>query len=302
MILRCRLSNGEVSFICIHSAAAAAAAALCVFITVGCFSFCYVDTVCGFITEYLYLRDYYYTLLHDVRVWICMYWYIPAMYFCCCCCCCSWVCCYNTAVAAAATACCCCSSSCAGWQSLLLWFVASDSSVFFLFIKIRFIFNVPLDSTIAFTASIFTYNAYHTSSVITGMRGAKAGVSPPRQSPPCIYMCRRDGKWGQYQDHNHSNIRTWTNHFKRFNAPPQSTHHGAAGVLHGVQCTPTIPHTPYISIKSAIFVGSDVRSLNTTMVEEPPASSSTPSLRTSVLPEYQTVGSCLLYTSPSPRD
>ena len=49
-----------------------------------------------------------------------------------------------------------------------------------------------------------------------------------------------------------------------------------------VQCTPTIPHTPYISTKSAIFPDSDVRNLNTTMFEGPPASSSTPSLPTSV--------------------
>ena len=33
----------------------------------------------------------------------------------------------------------------------------------------------------------FTYNTYHTSSVITDMRGAKAAVSPPRRSPSCIY-------------------------------------------------------------------------------------------------------------------
>ena len=49
-----------------------------------------------------------------------------------------------------------------------------------------------------------------------------------------------------------------------------------------VQCTPTIPDTPYISIESALFAGSDDRSLNTNTVERPPASSSTPSLRMSV--------------------
>ena len=56
-----------------------------------------------------------------------------------------------------------------------------------------------------------------------------------------------------------------------------------------VQCTPTIPHTPYVSIQSAVFEDSDVRTLNTTMVEGPSASSCTPSLRTDVcvLPEYQ---------------
>ena len=51
----CRLSNREVSFICIHSAAAAVAAAVCCYYC--CFSFCYLDTVSGF-TEYLDLIDY----------------------------------------------------------------------------------------------------------------------------------------------------------------------------------------------------------------------------------------------------
>ena len=34
------------------------------------------------------------------------------------------------------------------------WFIESDPSVFFLFIQTRFIFYVPLGSTVAFTASI----------------------------------------------------------------------------------------------------------------------------------------------------
>ena len=63
--LRCRLSNREVSFISyvrIHSAAAAAATAVTVCYLLICFSFFYVDTVCGFITtEYLDLIDYNYT-------------------------------------------------------------------------------------------------------------------------------------------------------------------------------------------------------------------------------------------------
>ena len=33
----------------------------------------------------------------------------------------------------------------------------------------------------------YTYNAYHTCSVVTGMRGAKVGVNPPRRSPSCMY-------------------------------------------------------------------------------------------------------------------
>ena len=84
-----------------------------------------------------------------------------------------------------AAACRCCSSSCAGWQNLLLWSIASDPSVFFLFLQTRFIFNVPLGSTAV--ASIYLTNIY-TSSVVTGMCGAKAGVRPTRRSPPCKYM------------------------------------------------------------------------------------------------------------------
>ena len=47
--LRCRLINREVSFICIHSAAAAAGAARVLILLF----LCDVDTVCGFTTEYL---------------------------------------------------------------------------------------------------------------------------------------------------------------------------------------------------------------------------------------------------------
>ena len=61
------------------------------------------------------------------------------------CCCCS----------CGAAACCCCSSSCAGWRNLFLWFIASDSSVFFLFVQTRYIFNVPRGSTVACTTSIY---------------------------------------------------------------------------------------------------------------------------------------------------
>ena len=49
--VRC-LSNGEVSYTGVHSAVAAAAAALCVVIP-DSFSFFYVHTVDGFTTDYL---------------------------------------------------------------------------------------------------------------------------------------------------------------------------------------------------------------------------------------------------------
>ena len=79
---------------------------------------------------------------------------------CCCRCCCCSVLLYR---------CCCCSCFC--YRLLLLrlaagvchavpdgnfccWFIESDPSVFFLFIQTRYIFNVPLGSNVAFTASI----------------------------------------------------------------------------------------------------------------------------------------------------
>ena len=58
MMIKCRLSNREVSFISILCAAgAAAAAALCVVMTTFSLTFCYVDIVCGFTTEYVDLID-----------------------------------------------------------------------------------------------------------------------------------------------------------------------------------------------------------------------------------------------------
>ena len=67
--------NGEDSFIYLHSAAGAAATALCYYLF---FSFCYVDTVCAFTTEYLDLIDcsYYtvrcYTTYEYVFVYTCL--------------------------------------------------------------------------------------------------------------------------------------------------------------------------------------------------------------------------------------
>ena len=87
----------------------------------------------------------------------------------------------------AAAACCCCSSSSAGWKnccccgSLHLIQVFSFSSF-----KHDLIFMCPLAvlrrAAVAFTASI----CCSTSSVIAGMRGARAGISPPRRIPGCI--------------------------------------------------------------------------------------------------------------------
>ena len=111
-----------------------------------------------------------------------MYLYIPAMYFCCCllllllcsvllywCCCC----CHR---APDGQICCC------GSLHLI--------PVFSFFSFKHDIFSMyPLAVLSHLQQRFFTYSTYHTSSVIAGMRGAKAGVSPPRRRPPCILLC-----------------------------------------------------------------------------------------------------------------
>ena len=74
---------------------------------------------------------------------------------------------------------CCCSSCC---RSLNL---IPCSASFSSFNHDLFLRDILLGSTVAFTASICLYS-FTASSVIPGMRGAKAGVIPPRRrSPPC---------------------------------------------------------------------------------------------------------------------
>ena len=96
--------------------------------------------------------------------------------------CCSVVCCY-TAVAVAAA--CCCSSPCVGWQNLLLWFIASDS--FYISLFSHDILSMYPLAVLPHLQRRFLLivRIYHISSVITCMRGAKAGVSSTRRSPPC---------------------------------------------------------------------------------------------------------------------
>ena len=59
------------------------------------------------------------------------------------------------------------------------WFIEHDPSVF-VFIQKRYIFYVPLDRTVSHLRPRFA------SSVIRGIRGAKADVNPPWRSPSCI--------------------------------------------------------------------------------------------------------------------
>ena len=121
------------------------------------------------------------TLLYDVRVRIL---YIPVIHFCCLCCA---MCCYPAVAAAPVlllaaavrhrvpsnTICCC------GLLHLIPVFYFSSS-------KHELFLMYPLTVLSACTASIYLSYKYYTSSLITGMRGAKAGVGPPRRSPPCI--------------------------------------------------------------------------------------------------------------------
>ena len=55
----------------------------------------------------------------------------------------------------------------------------------FSFIQTQFTFNARTLAVLSRLQPRFTYNTHniYTSLVITGMRGAKAGVSPPRRSP-----------------------------------------------------------------------------------------------------------------------
>ena len=66
------------------------------------------------------------------------------------------------------------------------------SVIYFSLFKRNLFFVYPLAVLfVAFTISI----CLRTSWVIAGMRGAKAGVSPRRRSPPCTYyVVRRMGK------------------------------------------------------------------------------------------------------------
>ena len=68
------------------------------------------------------------------------------------------------------------------------WFIESDSSVS---LQTRFMSMYPL-TELSQLRSRFVYT---TSSVNTGMRGAKAGISPPRRSPPCIYPVYHKCDW-----------------------------------------------------------------------------------------------------------
>ena len=86
-----------------------------------------------------------------------------------------------------------------------------------------------------------------------------------REIKQSIYISERR-EMRANQDHNHCNMKKWITHFKRFNEPPPYL---------TLRIFPL--NQPYLHI-----YGQWIRSLNMTMVEGPPASSSTPSSRTSV--------------------
>ena len=94
------------------------------------------------------------------------------------------MCCYTAVVCCSN---CCCSTSCAGWQKLLLVRLKLIlSSVFFVLIQTQFIFNV---CTRRQYCRIYGLDL-PVSSEKSGMRGAKAGVMPPRRSPNTFLIGR----------------------------------------------------------------------------------------------------------------
>ena len=99
----------------------------------------------------------------------------------CCCRCCYRFCsvCRDTAAAAAAVPCCCCSSSCAGWQNLLLVHYVRFQCFLSLHSNTKYFCCTPSQFCRIYGLDL------PTASVITGMRGAKAGVSQSRRSRPC---------------------------------------------------------------------------------------------------------------------
>ena len=90
-------------------------------------------------------------------------------------------CCKNSGAAAF----CYCSSSCTGWQYLVLVRTYYYASVLFFSIQTRYICVFPL-LTPSRLLPLFT-----TSTVVTGMRVAKASVIPPGRSPPCIISSKQ---------------------------------------------------------------------------------------------------------------
>ena len=169
-----------------------------------------------FTTEYLQDLRYYTVRRKYPACTVFRHAYIEECCFARCCYRCCSVCCYIY--------CCCCSCCCLLLLFVIVCGMSKSIAglipvFFFLFIQTRFISNVPLGSTVACTASNRQYThpfavlphvrpqfantppplqccrilwhlqprfAYTASSVITGMRGVKAGVSPPRRNPPCI--------------------------------------------------------------------------------------------------------------------
>ena len=138
--------------------------------------------ICDLTTEYLDLIDCTYaTELYAAVRRTSMYLYIPP--------CISAAAGLCSAVAAGAAPCCCCSSSCARLRKLLLWFIASDSSVSFSssFKHVFVLMYVPLGGTVAFAASIYLYHA----SYILGNYGharSQGGRQPAAAKPPCTML------------------------------------------------------------------------------------------------------------------
>ena len=140
-----------------------------------CLSFCYVGIVCGFRTEYLDLIDYHCTLrccatyeyvfvytCHVLLLLLCsvlQYWYCLLLLF-------VIVCRMTTLVAVVHFI----GFQCSSLHSNTIFFQCTPWQ----YCRIYSVDFLPMIHT-----------RYRISSVFTGMRGATAGVTPPRRSPPC---------------------------------------------------------------------------------------------------------------------
>ena len=81
---------------------------------------------------------------------------------------------------------CCCLSVVCGMATYLMWLTESDCNVFFIFVQARYFQCTPWLYCRIYGLDLPIFL------VSTGMRGAKAGVSPPRRSPPCSLHFEND--------------------------------------------------------------------------------------------------------------
>ena len=140
-----------------------------------CFSFRYLDTVCGFTTEYLDLIDYNYTvrcctMYEYVFAYTC---HVLLLLLC------------SSVLLYCLWCSCCCLLLLFVIMCRMAKFVAGPLNLMPVYSFSSFKRDLLLMYPLAVLCRFYGLDL-PTSSVLMDMRGAKAGVSPPRRSPPCI--------------------------------------------------------------------------------------------------------------------